>query len=376
MYYKKFRDIELPALGFGALRFPMDEKNPDRIDREKSLPIIEKAYKGGINFFDTAYIYQNGDSERFLGEVLSEYPRESYFLSTKFYAPRGIPIRQAFEEQLERCRTEYFDFYLLHGMDESFIDLYMNQEFIDFLNEEKASGRIRYIGFSSHAAPATLRRFLKWYDGFDMAIIQLNYLDWKMLDAKGQYEILTEYGIPVWVMEPLKGGRLAELSEEAAGILKTAAPERSIASWGMRFLQGLPNVQVVMSGMSTIEQVEDNLKTFEKPEPLSEKEKKILLRAADLYHKELGVPCSACRYCVPYCPVGLNIPLLIKGLNEWNIDRELWKIAELTTAKEPKNCIGCGSCAEHCPQKIDIPGAMSKFAEILSENKIDLTQIS
>ncbi len=242
--------------------------------------------------------------------------------------------------------------------------------------QKKAEGRIKYIGFSSHAAPATLKRFLEWYDGFDMAIIQLNYLDWKMLDAKGQYEILTEHHIPIWVMEPLKGGRLAELNEEAAAFLRAAAPERSVASWGMRFLQGLPNVQVVMSGMSAMEQIEDNAATFDHPDPLTEEEKKTLIQACDIYHKDLGVPCSACRYCVPHCPMELDIPLLIKGLNEWNIDKALWKIAELTTAKEPKNCIGCGACAAHCPQKIDIPGALSQFADIIEKNGIDLTKIS
>lgn len=195
-------------------------------------------------------------------------------------------------------------------MDENFISAYMDREkdYLGYLLEQKKAGRIRYLGFSSHAAPDTLERFLNWYDGFDMALIQVNYLDWTLLDAKRQYEILVSHEIPVWVMEPLKGGRLATLNQRAADILKAAAPERSLSSWGFRFLMGLDHVHTVLSGMSTVEQVLDNCTTFENLNPLSEMEQDVLWKAAEEFLKDLGVPCSGCRYCCPVCPAGLDIP--------------------------------------------------------------------
>ena len=363
MYFKKFQTLNLSALGMGALRLPMEKEHPDCVDRKEARKVIEQALAGGIHYFDTAYTYLNGESERFLGEVLSDYPRDSYYLATKFYVAASTDIEAVFEEQLRRLRTDYVDFYLLHGMDENFISDYMDGEknYLGYLLEQKKAGRIHNLGFSSHAAPDTLERFLNWYDGFDMALIQINYIDWKLLEAKNQYEILTNHNIPVWVMEPLKGGRLSVLNQEAADILKTAAPDRSLSSWGLRFLMGLPNVQMVLSGMSTVEQVLDNLNTFEKPEPLSKSEQVVLQKAAEAFLKEMGVPCSGCRYCCPVCPAGLDIPLLIKGYNECRISGETWRIASLTNTTGPEKCRQCGACRMYCPQKIDIPGVMKEF---------------
>ena len=370
MYYKKFQGIQISALGMGGLRLPMEHGNPNRIDRAEAQKVIDAAMDGGINYFDTAYTYQNGDSELFLGEALSKYPRDSYYLATKFYVAASSNICGVFEEQLRRCRTDYFDFYLLHGMDENYISAYMDEKknYLGYLLEKKKAGRIHYLGFSSHAAPDTLERFLNWYDGFDMALIQLNYLEWTMLDAKRQYEILTAHGIPVWVMEPLKGGRLSTLNQEAVDILKCVAPERSISSWAFRFLMGLPNVRTVLSGMSAIEQVLDNVKTFECHAPLNEQEQQALQQAISVFMRDLGVPCSGCRYCCATCPAELDIPLLIKGYNEQNVSGETWRVADLAHRKHgPEECLQCGACLKHCPQKIDIPGIMRKFASILAK---------
>ena len=325
------------------------------------------AMKAGINYFDTAYTYQDGDSERLVGEALSKYPRDSYYLSTKFYEASGKPIEEVFEEQLRRCQTDYFDFYMLHSMDEGFIDAYMDEEkgYLKYLLEQKKQARIRYLGFSSHAAPETLRRFLEWYSDFDMALIQVNYVDWSLLDAKRQYDILTEYKIPVWVMEPLKGGRLASLNDEAAAILKEALPQQSVSSWGFRFLMGLPNVQTILSGISSPEQIADNLKTFSQEQPLNDEEKGILKKARDVFMNEMGIPCSSCRYCCSICPNHLDIPLLIQGYNEKRISGATWKITALEKAKGPENCIQCGQCLKYCPQKIDIPRVMNEFKELM-----------
>ena len=368
MYYKKFHDKDISALGMGALRLPTEPGNPNQIDRIKGQEIIDAAVSCGINYFDTSFTYQNGDSERFLGEALSKYPRDSYYLATKFYAAYATEIEAVFQQQLERCRTDYFDFYLLHGVDENYISAYMDEKkgYLRFLLEQREKGRIRHIGFSSHAAPEALAGFLDWYDGFDMALIQLNYVDWTLLDAKRQYELLTEHEIPVWVMEPLKGGRLASLSASAADILRKQAPDRSLSSWGFRFLMGLLHVQTVLSGMSTVEQVLDNARTFERPDPLSPDEMAALNRASSVFLDVLGLPCSACRYCCPACPAELDIPLLIKGRNEMRVSGETWRIADLKQTKWPEHCLHCKSCLKHCPQKINIPAAMTEFSEMMA----------
>lgn len=364
MYQNKFHDFQISALGMGCLRFPTEPGQPNQINRAETQKIIDTAIQCGINYFDTAFTYQNGDSERFLGETLGKYPRNSYYLATKFYAAASSDIEAVFAEQLRRCRTDYFDFYLLHGMDENYIAAYTDpqKDYLGFLRKQKAAGRIRHIGFSSHAAPDTLQKFLDWNDDFDMALIQLNYIDWTMLEAKRQYEILTERGIPVWVMEPLKGGRLSMLNDKARAILEAAAPDKSVSSWGFRFLMGLPNVQTVLSGMSSVQQVLDNAKTFEAPNPLSAKESDILRKAVSVFMEDLGVPCSGCRYCCETCPAELDIPLLIKGYNERNVSGETWRIANLSSTKGAGSCLQCGICTRHCPQKIDIPAVMRKLA--------------
>lgn len=367
MIYKQFKNKKISALGLGSLRLPEIKNQPNRIDREEGQKVIDAAMAGGINFFDTAYTYHDGDSEVFLGEALRKYPRDSYYLATKFYVAAETDIHKVFERQLKRCQTEYFDFYLLHGLDENYYDAYTDKEkdYIGYLLKQKEEGRIRNIGFSSHASPKTLKRFLDWYAGYDMALIQLNYLDWSMLEAKQQYEILLDYDIPVWVMEPLKGGRLASLNDEAVKILKGAAPQRAISSWAFRFLMGLPGVQTILSGMSDVRQVRENIELFEHLEPLCKEEEEVLQKAATVFMDDLGVPCSGCRYCLSSCPEGINIPLLLKGFNEKNVSGETWRIAELAkNGKGPERCKNCGACLRHCPQKIEIPKILKQFSQM------------
>jgi len=371
MRYKKFKNLSISTLGLGGLRFPTKKGNPNHIDRIEGQKVVDAALSSGINYIDTSHTYQQGDSERFLGEALSKYPRDSYYLATKFYVAYASDIQTVFEEQLRRFRTDYFDFYLFHCLDEGTIEAYTdkNRGYLEYLLKQKKAGRIRNIGFSSHAAPQTLIRFLDWYDKFDMALIQLNYLDWTLLEAKKQYEILTAHHIPVFVMEPMKGGRLSTLTPEANLILKSVAPERSISSWGFRFLQGLSNVQTVLSGMSSVEQVVDNTRTFEFSDPLNKAEQEALTKAISIFMKDLGVPCSGCRYCCNTCPAGLDIPLLIQAYNEGNISGSTWKIPNLTQSKSALECQQCGICVQRCPQTIDIPQVMQKIASKQMKNQ-------
>ena len=360
MFYKDFKGNKISALGFGVLRMPAEEGNPDAILREESQKIIDRAIALGVNYFDTSHIYQKGDSERFIGEALKKYPRDSYYLATKFYATPDGDIRKTFQEQLERLQTDYFDFYLLHCLDEETFPLYTDpqRDYLGFLRQMRAEGKIRYLGFSTHISPDRLEEFLSYDDGFDMALMQLNYVDWELLDAKGQYEILTRHNLPVWVMEPLKGGRLATLNEEACKILKNARPDRSVPSWGFRYLMGLPNVQTVLSGMGSIEMVEDNAATFHEYKALDEQEQQTLEKARAAFIDDMGVPCSACRYCCENCPAELDIPLLIQGYNEKRISGKIWRVTKLEHAKGAEHCLQCGACMSHCPQHINIPQIM------------------
>lgn len=363
MYYQDFKGNPISALGFGVMRLPTDPDNPDKFDRKAGQAIIDRAMALGINYFDTAHIYQKTDSEKFLGEALKKYPRDSYYLATKFYASPKRDIREIFFQQLERLQTDYVDFYLLHCLDEDTFPLYTDPERDDlgFLRQMREEGRIRYLGFSTHASCQLLEKFLGIHNGFDMALMQLNYVDWELLDARGQYELLTRHNIPVWVMEPLKGGRLATLNDAACQRLKAAAPNRSIPSWSFRWLMGLNNVQTVLSGMGSIEMVEDNCATFEKLQPLDPQEREILEDARAAFIGDLGVPCSGCRYCCDNCPEGLDIPLLIRLYNEKSLSGEDWKVTGLENTKGADACLQCGACMEHCPQHIRIPDVMTQL---------------
>ena len=365
VFYKDFKGNKISTLGLGVMRLPSADGDPNKIDRVEGGKVIDRAIELGVNYFDTSHIYQKTDSERFLGEVLKKYPRDSYYLATKVYGSPNRDIRKTFAEQLERLQTDYVDFYLLHSLDDETFPLYTDPErgYIAFLQEMRAAGKIRYLGFSTHISPEKLEQFLQYFDGFDMALMQLNFVDWELLNAKRQYEILTAHNLPVWVMEPMKGGKLAVLNDAARKILKDAAPERSIPSWGFRYLIGLPNVQTVLSGMGSVEMIEDNAATFHEHKPLDEQEQEILRQAHDAYICDMGVPCSGCRYCCDNCPEELNIPLLISAYNEFSITGKTWRIVGLDKTKGPEYCIECGACMRHCPQKIRIPEVLKKLKE-------------
>lgn len=365
--YRNFKGHDISLLGMGNMRLPLTSSGA--IDREHAQSIIDYAFEHGINYFDTAYMYHGGDSERFLGEALAGYPRESYYLADKFpgfMLRPGESPKEIFEEQLRRCRTDHFDFYLMHAVDARSLAVYEDPRVLDYFEQERQAGRIRYLGFSSHGSPEVLERFVGARE-WDFAQIQLNYLDWTLQDAERQYEILTQHGIPVMVMEPLRGGRLASLTPEADALLQEAAPGRPVASWAFRWLMGLENVQVVLSGMSELSQIVDNVATFQHEEPLTGEHARVLERARDMLRERIGVPCTGCRYCVDDCPQGLNIPGLLNAYNnyaaatayrEFALSQALDRLGEGPGADE---CIACGACARHCPQSIDIPAAMERL---------------
>ena len=359
--------MTLPLLGFGCMRLPRLSPDNPEIDAATAAKMIEMAMKAGCNYFDTAYMYHNGLSERFLGEALKKYPRDSYYLTDKmpvWFAKAPGDIEKIFAEQLKRCQTEYFDFYLLHSLDENHWSMAQKLRACEFLDKMKQEGKIRKLGFSFHDKPEVLKKIVG-ARSWDFAQIQLNYLDWELYRSREQYEILTEAGIPVIVMEPLRGGALATLSPEAAAVLKKADPDSSCAAWALRYVGSLPNVLCILSGMTLPEHVEDNLRTFTPFKPLSDNERKVLAEALVAYRKRLAIPCTACRYCMP-CPVGVEIPKIFGLYNQYKISGNRWLFSNNYRAIDEDSrasaCVACGACLKKCPQKLDIPNFMKQIA--------------
>ena len=372
MIYSDFQNEKLSLLGFGTMRLPCLADGS--IDENQVAEMTRLAMEAGVNYFDTAYPYHGGQSERVMGRVLSKYPRDSYKLATKYPGHQilssGYNPAEIFEEQLEKCGVDYFDFYLLHNVNEKSMEVYMDPQWgiVDYFKEQKRLGRIRHLGFSSHAQVEGLEKFLD-YCGQDMEFcqIQLNYMDWMLQKAKEKYELLAARGIPVWVMEPVRGGMLASLREENSTRLKAIRPEATDASWGFRFLQGLPNVKMVLSGMSNLAQMQDNLATFARRDTLNPEETELLLSIARGMMD--SIPCTACRYCCEGCPKGLDIPALLAVYNELRVPPTVnaaMRVEFLPEEKKPTACIACGKCARSCPQNIDIPRALKELAEKLT----------
>ena len=375
MIYKEFQDIRLSSLGFGMMRLPGGCDNP-QIDEAQTAEMIDYAIRNGVNYFDTAWGYHQGNSERVAGKLLSQYPRESYCLASKFpgYDVSNFGhVEEIFEEQLKKCRTEYFDFYLLHNIYEKNIDAYLDDatyHTVSYLLEQKAKGRIRHLGFSAHGEYEVMERFLAAYgDKMEFCQIQLNYLDWHFQKADKKVELLNRHNIPIWVMEPLRGGRLASLPEDAASKLKALRPEETVPGWAFRFLQSIPGVTMVLSGMSDLPQMKENIATFSEDKPLSNEELDALVGIADDMVRGGILPCTACRYCTSYCPQGLDIPRLLALYNEHTFTGGGFlapmAVEALPEDKRPSACVACRSCEAVCPQQIKISEAMAAFDKLL-----------
>lgn len=372
MIYNDFQGIKLSSLGMGTMRLPVVDGKNSVIDEVATAEMVEYAMKNGVNYYDTAWGYHSGNSEIVMGKVLKNYPRDSFYLASKFpgYDLSNMDkVEEIFEKQLEKCQVEYFDFYLVHNVCELNIDHYLDPKYriYEYLTEQKRNGKIRHLGFSAHGDCDVINRFLEVY-GKDMEFgqLQLNWVDWDFQNSKKKVEILEKHNIPVWVMEPLRGGSLASLDEKYEKQLKAMRPDESVPSWAFRFLQSVPSVKVTLSGMSNFDQLKKNIETYQTEKPLSEDEFNALLDIAKDMTAKTTVPCTACRYCVDHCPQQLDIPKLLSLYNEHSYTGGGFiapmVMSTLPNDKKPSACLGCGSCESVCPQQIKISEALADFA--------------
>ncbi len=375
MIYSDFKGKRLSSLGLGTMRFPIIDGDISKIDEEKTFEIFDYAISQGINYFDTAWGYHNGMSEIVVGKALKRYPRESFYLASKFpgYDTNNFgKAKEIFEKQLEKCQVNYFDFYLIHYVCEKNIDFYLDDSYgtLEDILEKKAQGKIKHLGFSTHADFDNFVRFMDKYGEYmEFCQIQLNYIDYEFQEAKKKIEYLNERSIPVFVMEPLRGGKLANVDKALLSSVLSKRPNETVCSLAFRFIQSINGVAVTLSGMSSLEQVTDNIKTFSEYKPLTNDEFTSMLNIA----KEMTstVPCTSCRYCTEYCPQGLDIPKLIGLYNEHKFSNGGFiapmYVSTLADDKKPSACLGCGTCEAVCPQNIEISSIMSDFTLKLSK---------
>ncbi|MDR1388701.1 MAG: aldo/keto reductase [Treponema sp.] len=370
----------ISLLGFGLMRLPLAAEGGQAVDRAKAREMVDYAVDHGINYFDTAWMYHDGDSERFAGEALSAHDRGKFFLASKMplaFLKEPGDVERIFNEQLKKCKVEYFDFYLLHNIDREHFRIAESCNVYDQLKEKQKQGLIRHLGFSFHDRPDLLARVTSSYD-WDFAQIQLNYLDWEQQNSKEQYEILYQKGIPVTVMEPVRGGALAKLPETALAIFKAADPHAGAASWALRFAASLPGVQTVLSGMTTLEQMKENISTMENFTALNDGEYQVIKEALVAYKSSGAVPCTACRYCMD-CPSGVDIPRILAVYNNYLLNKsENHPMAGFLFDMEYKlpgpdkqaaRCVDCGRCESLCPQHLKIPSYMKEIDSLYEERK-------
>ena len=369
MIYKNFQGLALSALGLGTMRFPTVDGDNSKIDEKATEEMFDYAIEHGINYFDTAWGYHGGQSELVTGNMLSKYPRDKFYIASKFpgYDTANLKkIPEIFERQLEKCRVGYFDFYLVHNVCESNIDAYLDPQYglYDYLLSQKEQGRIKHLGFSVHGNLETTKRFLAVYGkAMEFCQVQLNWIDFDFQSANDKLDLLSEWNIPGWVMEPLRGGKLAKLDEKYARELAALRPNESIPGWAFRYLQSFETVTVTLSGMSNMTQLTENIKTFETEEPLNAKEIETLYRIAA--HMTSAVPCTACRYCTEKCPMELDIPNLIGLYNEHTFTDGGFiapmALGALPEDKRPSSCLACRACEAVCPQSIKISEVFEDF---------------
>ena len=379
MIYRDFKGIKLSGLGLGCMRLPVVNGNDAEIDETAALEMIDYAYDHGVNYFDTAWGYHNGNSELVVGRGLSRYPRESFYLADKFpgYDLSNMPkVKEIFERQLVKCRVEYFDFYLIHNVCEMNLEQYLDPKYgiLDYMKEQLENGRVKHLGFSIHGSFETYERFMEVYGPYmEFCQIQLNWFDWTFQDAERKVKDLEKRGIPVWVMEPLRGGKLVKLSDQEKADLAAVEPAYSAPEWGFRFLQAVPGVTMVLSGMSDRQQLIDNIGIWNTDKPLDQKGWDALQKIAADRTAAGSIPCTACHYCTSHCPQELDIPWLIEMYNQNRSVEDdfisIMAIAALPDDKRPKACLHCHSCEKVCSQQIKISDIMADFDDRLHPNR-------
>ena len=368
--------IETSLLGFGCMRFPLTADG--KIDRPEAEKMLDKAISSGVNYIDTAYPYHGGESEPFVGEALKKYDRSTLYIATKlpvWQVETVADVDRIFAEQLERLQTDYIDFYLMHAMNKERWDKMLEIGCVTHLEELKAEGKIKYLGFSFHDSYEVFEEMIHYRD-WDFCQIQLNYMDANEQAGLKGYELTAQKQVPLVIMEPVKGGSLAAFADDITDKFHALKPDASVASFALRWVGSLPNVKVILSGMSTMEQVEDNLQTFADFEPLSQQEQDTVKEVVEILNSRVRNGCTGCSYCMP-CPAGVNIPRSFKLWNtyhmyqNYNMVKNAWE-KDMGDEHQPKNCIECGKCERECPQKLSIREDLKKVQADLDKKEFVL----
>ncbi|MCQ2575805.1 MAG: aldo/keto reductase [Treponema sp.] len=375
MIYRDFNGNKISQLAFGTMRLPVINGDAENIDQDAVEKMVKLAFDGGVNYFDTAWGYHNGKSEVAIGKALKKYDRNSYFIADKFpgYDLNNInKVEEIFAQQLERTGLDYFDFYHIHNVHELNVDYYLDPKYriYDYLTKMKEEGKIKHLGFSTHARFDTFMKFLNKYgDHMEFCQIQLNYLDYEFQEARLKVEECNKRGIPVMVMEPLRGGRLSNLSETELAVVKKLRPEASATEMAFRWLQTIPGILTILSGMSNPDQMADNVATFQSDKPLTSDEMKAIADLASAMTNPKIQPCTSCRYCTSHCPNEIDIPLMMSLYNEAMVTgadwRQMMALNAIDKSKWPNACAGCGACEAVCPQSLKIPQVMEDLTKML-----------
>lgn len=378
MTYSKFKGLDVSKLGFGAMRIPTEN---GAIDMPLHKQMVKEAMESGITYYDTAYMYMGGKSEEAMGEALEPYARDSYYLTTKMpvmMITSEKQVEEIFNEQLKRCKTDYFDFYLVHCLTKQNWENTKKYNVIPFLEKMKKEGKIKHLGFSHHDTPELLQEIIDYYNKWEFVQLQINRLDWKTTRGEELYNIARKANLPIVVMEPLRGGLLGNLNAEATKILKDYNPNADVASWAFRWLAGLEGILTMLSGMTYPEHLKENIKTFSPIKPLTKEEDEIYTKAINAHLKSQSIGCTACRYCE--CPVGVNIAGLFTIYNQYMYDdrsnRAVSFVNHYEALKETERadkCIKCGLCKSKCPQHLDIPELLVKVDETYKKAKKGLS---
>ena len=373
-YAENYLGHDIGKLGFGLMRLPGTQGGGDP-DIDQVIPMVDAFMDAGFTYFDTAYVYDKGKSEEAAKTALVErYPRESFQLATKMNAWLGKPsedeAKHQLEISLERTGAGYFDYYLLHAIQKDNHEIYDNYGLWDFVQAKKAEGLVRNWGFSFHSTPDLLEQVLESHPTPDFVQLQINYADWETpsIAARANYEICAERGIPVIVMEPLRGGGLSTPPANIPEILQAVQPDMSLSSWGIRYAASLPGIITVLSGMSNMEQMEDNLSYMRNFQPLNAEERAAIAAAQDVIANIDQIPCTDCRYCMPDCPVNMRIPAIFNAINRrmvFNIQGQAdFAYNNATVDVKASECLKCGNCEAACPQGIEIMSWLEKAVDM------------